>query len=647
MRLAGTLAVVGIFAFTGMRLLAGSQAEPLTPATTSLSLAPATIALKQGDLINVAVNMAVGTGDSAGEVKAVVTYDTGQLELQSVQQACPLPYFTDGDSESSKPGTAVITCKSESGVVATQTLATMVFRAVADTGEAPIKVDGGASTVVSRRSNKQRILQKTSDAQMALQPRKSKTPPAKRSTQGLGGKPVCAAAAPGQRRCHAFRGTGIDGRELNASQALAAGYGPQEYHMAYQMPCTPGGPVAAVCATPSTYGPTVVITDAGGYTGGATTLESDLQAFNQKYGIAACTITSGCLTVVNGQGATSPMPPDLGWSDEINMDVIAVHEMCQTCKIVVVLSSDAGSGLDKAHDFAARTYHPVAISDSWSGGGPSQASYFDHPGIAQVIADGDDGVLPNIQNYPVDYAGMVVASGTQLQVNTDGSWAGETLWSGSGGGCSPTEAAASWQTALPNWASAGCGSKRAYGDLAAAGGPQSAQAEYYQGRWTTGYGTSLSAPLIAAMFALANGNGLPSTLVTPSLLYSKFNASNSHDITTGSNCTSRTTTHCNAGAGYDVPTGMGAPYGVSGLTAAATTTPPTPPPTPPPTTPPPTTPPPVGGKKGDVNNDSRVNITDLSVLLSNWNKTTASCDLNANGKVDLTDLSILLSNWTG
>jgi chitodextrinase len=49
---------------------------------------------------------------------------------------------------------------------------------------------------------------------------------------------------------------------------------------------------------------------------------------------------------------------------------------------------------------------------------------------------------------------------------------------------------------------------------------------------------------------------------------------------------------------------------------------------------------------GDINQDGTVNITDLSILLSNWGSTTRSdCDLNGNGTVDIFDLSILLTNY--
>jgi len=50
----------------------------------------------------------------------------------------------------------------------------------------------------------------------------------------------------------------------------------------------------------------------------------------------------------------------------------------------------------------------------------------------------------------------------------------------------------------------------------------------------------------------------------------------------------------------------------------------------------------------DENNDNKVNVFDLSALLSGWNKTgTNSSDLNHDGVVNVFDLSILLAAWTG
>ena len=53
-------------------------------------------------------------------------------------------------------------------------------------------------------------------------------------------------------------------------------------------------------------------------------------------------------------------------------------------------------------------------------------------------------------------------------------------------------------------------------------------------------------------------------------------------------------------------------------------------------------PPPVSG---DCNADGHVTVTDLSLLLSNYNQPYAPCDFNKDGTVSILDLSILISNY--
>jgi hypothetical protein len=48
---------------------------------------------------------------------------------------------------------------------------------------------------------------------------------------------------------------------------------------------------------------------------------------------------------------------------------------------------------------------------------------------------------------------------------------------------------------------------------------------------------------------------------------------------------------------------------------------------------------------GDLNNDNKVDVTDLSILLSSYNSTQAGSDINADGQVNILDLSILLSHY--
>jgi hypothetical protein len=61
-------------------------------------------------------------------------------------------------------------------------------------------------------------------------------------------------------------------------------------------------------------------------------------------------------------------------------------------------------------------------------------------------------------------------------------------------------------------------------------------------------------------------------------------------------------------------------------------------------------PPPPAVKVGDVNSDNKVDLFDLSVLLSNYGKTkaqssNAACDINNDNIIDIFDLSSLLSNY--
>jgi hypothetical protein len=54
--------------------------------------------------------------------------------------------------------------------------------------------------------------------------------------------------------------------------------------------------------------------------------------------------------------------------------------------------------------------------------------------------------------------------------------------------------------------------------------------------------------------------------------------------------------------------------------------------------------------KGDINGDGTVSINDMSILLSNYGKTTSSstnsnADINADGIINVLDMSILLSNY--
>src|SRR5262249_12904253 len=172
----------------------------------------------------------------------------------------------------------------------------------------------------------------------------------------------------------------------------------------------------------------------------------------------------------------------------------------------------------------------AVISNSWGGGeylGETiDDSAFNHPNVFITASSGDGGYGVE---YPAASRYVTAVGGTTLSVGAGNSWAGETAWSGAGSGCSAYEPKPAWQTDLS------C-SRRTVADVSADADPNSGAAVYdsvtYQGQsgWFQVGGTSLAAPLIAAVYALtgttANGN-------SGSVPYS--HTSSLHDVTSGSN----------------------------------------------------------------------------------------------------------------
>jgi subtilase family serine protease len=99
-------------------------------------------------------------------------------------------------------------------------------------------------------------------------------------------------------------------------------------------------------------------------------------------------------------------------------------------------------------------------------------------------------------------------------------------------------------------------------DVAAVADPGTPLAVYDSGNggWLTVGGTSAATPIIGGVYALA-GNGASQTYG----MSSYNNPSALHDITSGSNGSCSPAFICNAGSGFDGPTGNGTPNGVGGF----------------------------------------------------------------------------------
>ncbi|MFN2543808.1 MAG: peptidase S8 [Actinomycetota bacterium] len=370
---------------------------------------------------------------------------------------------------------------------------------------------------------------------------------------------VCGPASGAQARCGALVVTDSQGNPL--ATRGPSGYGPDQFHGAYSLPTAAPAPQ------------TIGIVDAYDWP----TAKADLDKYDVQFGLPAfpscsSTITTACFQKVNQDGLASPLPPaNASWAQETAMDVEVAHAICQNCRILLVEANTAGFADLAAAENRAVLLGANTVSNSYGGGDwvidltPYQAAY-DHQGVAIVASTGDNGYMSSGAVFPSSLPTVVAAGGTSLLVNADNSYRSESVWSGAGSGCSARFQAAAWQTSLGNWSAVGCGTARATADVAADADPATGAAVYDSTKykssvgWLTMGGTSLSSPIIAGVYALAaNAVSQP---YPASLAYA--NTSGLRDVTAGANsttCGGRAI--CQAGAGYDGPTGLGTPNGTS------------------------------------------------------------------------------------
>ena len=237
-----------------------------------------------------------------------------------------------------------------------------------------------------------------------------------------------------------------------------------------------------------------------------------------------------------------------------------VSAICPDCHILLVEAKSASfANLGTAVNQAARTAGAVAIATATAASDAADTtygSYYNHPGIAITASSGDNGYGGS---YPASSHYVTAVGGTSLtrSGNTRG-WT-ETAWSGAGTGCSTLQHRAGRGSELRHRLR-----QAREADVSAVADPQhrrrGLRLDAYQGfvGWLVFGGTSVSAPIIGCVYALAgNTSGYDNNYPTP--LPSLF------DVTSGCNGTCPTTQWCNARAGWDGPTGLGTPNGVGAL----------------------------------------------------------------------------------
>jgi kumamolisin len=184
-------------------------------------------------------------------------------------------------------------------------------------------------------------------------------------------------------------------------------------------------------------------------------------------------------------------------------------------------------------------------------------------GVNVFISSGDAGSNPDgtghsssgptQAEYESSDENVIGVGGTSLDLDANGAVISETAWVGSGGGKSVFFNRPAWQTGpgVP------AGTERLVPDVSAVGDPNTGALVILQGQSLTFAGTSLSAPIWAGFCALINEArtkaGKPALPFLNPLIYPLIGSANFRDVASGNNGAFQ------AGPGYDMVTGIGAP----------------------------------------------------------------------------------------
>ncbi|MFD0379976.1 S8 family serine peptidase [Streptomyces sp. NPDC127112] len=345
---------------------------------------------------------------------------------------------------------------------------------------------------------------------------------------------------PGKAFCLSMVRTDLPARPTLLPGQQPDGLSPQDIRSAYELPPFGGA------------GRRIAIVVANDYP----EAEADLAVYRRQFHLPPCTTANGCFQKVYSTG-TKPGTVDPLWALEAGLDMQAVSATCPGCGITLVEAPTAFivSSLMPAVDIASFLPGVTGVNGSWAiaeqAAEGSLDSHF-RPGLVYTFASGDVGGVPV---YPSVSPNVTSVGGTKLTraFNLRG-WR-ESAWSSGGGGCSLYEPLPAFQVGFAPCAN------RSTPDISAVADPDSGMAVYVStpGNPTVGWqiagGTSLSAPLVAGMYALA---GRPGPNDRPNT-YPYAHPRSFHDIVTG------VAGPYAAIPGYDRATGIGTPRGLRGL----------------------------------------------------------------------------------
>lgn len=394
--------------------------------------------------------------------------------------------------------------------------------------------------------------------------------------------PITYIANPPMR----YLGASFSPKSAAGVQACIATYGlacyePSDIRTAYNIPDSATGA-----------GQTIVIIDAYG----SPTIQSDLKTFDAAFGLPDPTLN---IFYPTGKPPFDPKhKAEANWAGETTLDVEWAHAIAPAATIDLVIGSNPGGDvLNVAERYAIDHHLGNVMSMSFGapenaikGGGnniqlqQAHANYVaaQAAGMTVFASAGDNGATDGTSgitaNYPASDPLVTAVGGTNLFTNADGSYANETVWNDSnsalcpfgcaygpfgatGGAPSATFAASSYQSALSG------NSARTVSDVSYNASVYTGVLTYesfipgQEGFYFTG-GTSSGSPQWAAIIADADqAAGHSLGFLNPTLYAIGANpteyAADFHDVTVGDN--GFNSQGFPAGAGYDIPTGLGSP----------------------------------------------------------------------------------------
>ena len=330
---------------------------------------------------------------------------------------------------------------------------------------------------------------------------------------------------------------------------------------------------------------------------GSPTLQADMAVFDREFYLPPVKLQ---VLAPLGTVPFNPRSKDMnGWAGETELDVQIIHAIAPDASIVVLTSpvdeTEGVIGLPQflqLEQYAVNHHLGTIISQSW---GASEVTLKDSTGQQEIQqwnaflkqattqqgitffgSSGDNGstdftdlnatILSKqpTTSFPTDNPWVTSVGGTSLARSGVSSFLG-TAWDHSGGGFSSNYASPSYQQTLPATLQQELKNRRGVPDVSGDANPATGLA-IYSGGWQLGGGTSASAPLWAAIAAIADqmaGHALG--FFNPALYKlaaSSFYTQDFHDITQGNNTQDVDGTVVPGYAapqGWDPITGLGSP----------------------------------------------------------------------------------------